>query len=506
LQAFWRSPSQVPNKPWRGAKQFIDPQNDVSVADIYLAVREGFKSVEHIKRYTALGFGTDQGKVGNIVGMAVLAQALEQDIPSTGTTTFRPNYTPVSFGAIAGADIGSVLFEPVRKTAMHGWHEENGALFENVGQWHRPWYYPRVVNGHKETMHQAVNRECLATRNSVAIMDASTLGKIEVVGQDAGKFLNRIYTNAWMKLGVDCARYGFMLGEDGMVMDDGVTVRLSENRYFMHTTTGGAASVLSWMEHWLQTEWPELEVFLTSVTDHWATSAVVGPNSRKVVSQVVQGIDFSAEAFPFMTSRQGTLDGLPVRVNRISFSGELAYEVNISANYGRFAWERLIAAGEQYNITPYGTEAMHVLRAEKGYVIVGQDTDGSVTPLDLGMGWVLSQAKDFLGKRSLARPDCTRPDRKQLVGLLTDDETEVLPEGGQIVNSPDKQIPIPMVGHITSSYYSACLGRSIAMALVKNGLNRMGETVYIALADGRMIPATISSSVFYDPKGERQNV
>jgi sarcosine oxidase subunit alpha len=506
LQEFWHSPNQYSDKPWRGAKQFVDLQNDVAVSDIYLAVREGFKSVEHIKRYTALGFGTDQGKVGNIVGMAVLAEALDQDIPSTGTTTFRPNYTPVTFGTIAGADIGGTLFDPVRKTAMHGWHQENGALFENVGQWHRPWYYPKSTNGKAETMHQAVNRECLATRNSVGMMDASTLGKIEVVGKDASEFLNRIYTNAWTKLGIGCARYGFMLGEDGMVMDDGVTVRLAENRFFMHTTTGGAASVLGWMEHWLQTEWPELEVYLTSVTDHWATAAVVGPNSRKVVSGAVTGIDFDREAFPFMTSREGTLNGIPVTVNRISFSGELAYEVNISANYGRMAWERLMLAGEPYHITPYGTESMHVLRAEKGYVIVGQDTDGSVTPVDLGMNWVLSKAKDFLGRRSLARADCLREGRKQLVGLLTTDPKEVLPEGGQIVNNTDKVIPIAMVGHVTSSYFSACLGRSIAMAVVKGGHSRIGETVYIALTDGRMIPAEIGSSVFYDPKGERQDV
>jgi sarcosine oxidase subunit alpha len=502
LEAIWR----VPVRPSTG-KQFVDPQNDVGVSDIFLAAREGYESIEHVKRYTALGFGTDQGKIGNIVGMAVLAEALEQSIPETGTTTFRPNYTPVSFGGIAGPEIGNTLFDPVRKTAMHTWHEENGALFEDVGQWKRAWYFPKAG----ESMHDAVNRECLATRNSVGIMDASTLGKIEVVGKDAGEFLNRIYTNAWKKLGIDCARYGFMLGEDGMVMDDGVTVRLSEDRYFMHTTTGGAANVLNWMERWLQTEWPELEVYLTSVTDHWATAAVVGPNSRKVVSSVVKGIEFDGDAFPFMTSRKGTItiaDGVdePVRVNRISFSGELAYEVNVSANYGRLLWEQLMDAGEQYDITPYGTESMHVLRAEKGYVIVGQDTDGSVTPVDLGMNWILSKAKDYLGRRSLARTDCIREGRKQLVGLLTDDPNEVLPEGGQIVNEPSTSTPIPMLGHVTSSYYSACLGHSIAMALVKDGFNRQGDTVYIALEDGRMVPAKIGSSVFYDPEGERQNV
>ncbi len=504
IQAIWRSPNGF--KPWRGAKQFVDYQNDVGVADIYLAAREGFESIEHVKRYTALGFGTDQGKTGNIIGMAILAEALDQDIQSTGTTTFRPNYTPVSFGAIAGPEVDGTLFDPVRKTAAHGWHQENGALFENVGQWHRPWYYPKTINGRVETMDEAVNRECLATRNSVGIMDASTLGKIEIVGKDASEFLNRIYTNAWKKLGINCARYGFMLGEDGMIMDDGVTVRLDENHYFMHTTTGGAASVLGWMELWLQTEWPELEVYLTSVTDHWATAAVVGPNSRKVVSAVVDGIDFSAEAFAFMASRKGTIDGLNVRVNRISFSGELAYEINVCANQGRHVWERLMAAGQEYDITPYGTESMHVLRAEKGYVIVGQDTDGSMTPIDMGMSWAVSKTKDFLGRRSLSRSDCVRENRKEFVGLLTKDPNYVLPEGGQVVLEPSDEIPLAMYGHVTSSYYSACVGRSIALAVVKGGFSRQGDTVFVTGKDGEFVPAEVTSTVFYDPEGERQNV
>lgn len=500
MQALWLVPSAV--KPGRGPKQFVDLQNDVCAADIILAVREGFHSVEHVKRYTAMGFGTDQGKLGNINGMAILAQALGQSIADTGTTTFRPNYTPVTFGAIAGADVGAELFEPVRKTAIHAWHEENAAEFEDVGQWKRPWYYPQEG----EDIHQAVNRECLAVRDSVGILDASTLGKIEIKGPDSGEFLNRIYTNAWKKLKIDHARYGFMLGEDGMVMDDGVTIRLADDHYYMHTTTGGAAPVFSWMELWLQTEWPDLNVYLTSVTDHWATAAVVGPNSRKVVSQICEGIDFSAQAFPFMTSRAGRIAGVEGRVNRISFSGELAYEVNVPANYGRHAWEALMSAGEAYNITPYGTETMHVLRAEKGYVIVGQDTDGSVTPIDLGMAWVVSKAKDFIGKRSLSREDTKRCDRKQLVGLLTDDGSVVLPEGAQIVEDASIALPMPMLGHVTSSYFSACLGKSIALALLKDGFSRKGQTVYAPLSDGRNIKATICDPVFIDPEGARQNV
>jgi len=499
IQALWLVPGQRPTG--RAPKQFVDFQNDVGAADILLAAREGYHSVEHVKRYTAMGFGTDQGKLGNINGLAILAQALGSDIPSTGTTTFRPNYTPVTFGAIAGVERGD-LFEPVRKTALHEWHEQHGAEFEDVGQWKRPWYFPKPG----ESMHDAVNRECLATRNSVGIMDASTLGKVEIQGPDAAEFLNRIYTNGWTNLGIDRARYGFMLGEDGMVLEDGITLRLAENRYYMHTTTGGAARVMSWLERWLQTEWPELQVYMTSVTDHWVTAAVVGPNSRKVVSAVCDGIDFSSEAFPFMSSREGTAAGVPCRVNRVSFSGELAYEVNVRADYGRHVWEALMAAGRPYDITPYGTETMHVLRAEKGYIIAGQDTDGSVTPVDLGMGWILSKEKDFIGRRSLSRPDSVRKDRKQFVGLLTDDPTAVLPEGGQIVNDPQASTPVPMEGHVTSSYFSATLGHSIALALVKGGHSRHGDKVHIPLADGRVLGATITKPVFYDPEGARQNV
>ncbi|MCZ6724387.1 MAG: sarcosine oxidase subunit alpha family protein, partial [Gammaproteobacteria bacterium] len=493
----WLVPS--PHAPGQGPKEFIDMQNDVAAADIKLAVREGFHSVEHVKRYTAMGFGTDQGKSGNINGMAVLAETLGQSIAATGTTTYRPNYTPVSFGAIAGQDLGDKLFDPVRKTAMHAWHEENGAEFERVGQWKRPWYYPKAG----ESLDDAVNRECLAVRNNVGIFDASTLGKIEIVGKDSARFLEMIYTNNWMKLEVGKARYGFMLGEDGMVMDDGVTIRFAEDHFFMHTTTGGAAGVMSWMEQWLQTEWPEMEVYLTSVTDHWATAAVAGPNSRKVVSAVCEGIDFDAGAFPFMASRTGKIGDVDCRVNRISFSGELAYEVNIPANHGRYMWEKLIQAGAEFDITLYGTEAMHILRTEKGYVIVGQDTDGSTTVEDLGMGWALSKTKaDFLGKRSLSRPDTIRKDRKQLVGLLTDKPNEVLPEGAQLVSNPGVPKPVPMIGHVSSSYYSAWCKRSIAMALVKGGHHRMGETVYAPLANGQVIKATITGTNFYDKEGD----
>ncbi len=500
MQPVWLVPSLTP--PGRGPKQFVDYQNDTTAADIQLAAREGYRSIEHVKRYTALGFGTDQGKLGNINGMAILAASLGKSIGATGTTTFRPAYTPVTFGTIAGRDLGAERFDPVRKTAMHGWHVEHGAEFENVGQWKRPWYYPQAG----EDIDAAVSRECLATRNSIGILDASTLGKIDVYGPDAAEFLNRIYTNAWSKLEIGRCRYGLMLGEDGMVMDDGVSTRIGEHHYYMTTTTGGAAHVMGWMERWLQTEWPELKVYLTSVTDQWAVISIAGPNSGSLISDLCSGIDFASSAFPFMSFRSGTVAGVPARVFRISFSGELAFEINVPANFGRFVWDRVMAAGQSYGVTPYGTEAMHVLRAEKGYVIVGQDTDGSVTPIDLGMDWIVSKNKDFIGKRSLSRSDCVRDNRKQLVGLLTEDPAQVLPEGAQLVNEPSDQYPVPMVGHVTSSYYSACLGRSIALAVVKGGRSRMQGKVYAALLDGRTLSATITDPVFYDAEGARQDV
>nr|WP_067285695.1 sarcosine oxidase subunit alpha [Marinobacterium profundum] len=486
----------------RAPKQFVDYQNDVTAAGIELATREGFESIEHVKRYTAMGFGTDQGKLGNINGMAVAAKSLNQTIPQTGTTIFRPNYTPVTFGAVAGRDCGA-LFDVNRFSAMHKWHLANGALFEDVGQWKRPWYFPQGG----ETMQQALDRECKATRESVGILDASTLGKIDIQGKDAREFLARVYTNAWAKLPVGKCRYGLMCGEDGMVFDDGVTSCLADNHFLMTTTTGGAPRVLEWLELYHQTEWPELEVYFSSVTDHWATMTISGPNARKLLGELTD-IDLDRDTFKFMDLRQGDVAGVPARVFRISFTGELSYEINVQANYGLHVWEKLFEHGAKFNLTPYGTESMHVLRAEKGFIIAGQDTDGSVTPIDLGMSWCVSNAKPFsyIGKRGMAREDCVRTDRKHLVGLKTREPKTVIPEGAQAVNDPKQPIPMTMLGHVTSSYYSANLGHSVAMGFVRNGHNRMGETVFYPLADGRVIEAEICNPVFLDPKGERQNV
>ncbi|GGB42400.1 sarcosine oxidase subunit alpha [Oceanisphaera marina] len=500
-QALFMVPHSL--KTSRAPKQFVDYQNDVTAAGIELAVREGFESIEHIKRYTAMGFGTDQGKLGNINGMAIAARAMNKSIAETGTTVFRPNYTPVTFGAFAGRNAHH-LFDPARFTAMHDWHVQQGAEFEDVGQWKRPWFFPKSG----EDMHQAVNRECVAVRNSVGILDASTLGKIDIQGADAREFLARIYTNAWAKLTPGNCRYGLMCKEDGMVFDDGVTACINDNHFVMTTTTGGAAGVLQWLELWHQTEWPDLEVYFSSVTDHWSTMTVTGPNSRKVLEKICENVDLSAEAFPFMGWRDATVAGVKARIFRISFTGELSFEINVQANYGLHTWEAVMEAGAEFNITPYGTETMHVLRAEKGFIIVGQDTDGSVTPFDLGMDWAVGKTKPFpfVGQRSWTREDTARTDRKQLVGLKCKEASVVIPEGAQIVLDPNHPVPVPMVGHVSSSYYSANLGHNIAMGVVKGGLNRMGETVYCPLADGRVLEAEITSPIFYDPKGERQHV
>ena len=484
--------------PARRGRMFVDFQGDVTVKDLRLAVREGYRSVEHVKRYTTAGMGLDQGKTGNVAALAVIAEAVGAAIAQVGTTTFRPPYTPVTFGAIAGRDTAD-FFDPVRKTPMHRWHADHGAAFEDVGQWQRPWYYPRTG----ETMHDAVQRECLAARRSVGILDYSTLGKIDIQGRDAVELLNRVYTNAWSKLAVGRARYGLMLGEDGMVMDDGVTSRLGETHYIMTTTTGNAAPVLAWLEEWLQTEWPDLEVHLTSVSEQWATVSLCGPNSRRVLAALAPDVSLDGEAFPHMSLRQGRVLGVAARLARVSFTGELGFEVSVPANHGLALWEACMEAGKDHDITPYGTEAMHVLRAEKGFIIVGQETDGSTTPGDLGMDWIVGKRKaDFIGKRSLARSAIAGGERKHLVGLLTDDPAEVLAEGAQLVEDATSRPPVPMVGHVTSSYMSPNLGRSIALAMVKNGRARVGCRLLVAMAD-KAIPVSVTRPVFFDPEGGR---
>ena len=492
----WLLPS---DKALGKTKPFVDYQNDATAKDIKLALREGFRSIEHVKRYTTTGMGTDQGKLGNMHALGIIADTAGVKMGELGTTTFRPPYTPLTFGTIVGRNVGK-FFDIFRRTPMNDWHVEQKAEFENVGQWKRAWYYP--ING--ETIHQAVQRESKAARESSGILDASTLGKIDIQGSDASEFLNRVYTNAWSKLGIGKCRYGLMLNEDGMVYDDGVTTRLGENHYLMTTTTGGAANVLGKLEDYLQTEWPELDVYLTSVTDQFATASLCGPNSKKILKKIIPDLDLSDENFPHMSFKEAKIGNIVCRIMRISFTGEQSFEINVQASYGKALWEKCIEAGKEFNITPYGTETMHLLRAEKGFIIVGQDTDGTMTPIDLQMDWIVSKKKyDFIGKRSLYRSDTMREDRKQLVGLLTDDPKVVLEEGAQIVSELDKK-PVEMLGHVTSSYFSPNLNKSIALAVVRGGKDMMGKKLFIPMED-KTINVTVSNPVFFDQTNERLN-
>jgi sarcosine oxidase, subunit alpha len=487
----------------RGEKAFVDFQSDVTAEDVRLAAREGFRSVEHFKRYTTTGMSSDQGKTSNINALGILAAATGRSIAETGTTTFRAPYTPVSYGVLAGRDLGDFL-DPIRITPMHDWHAAHGAVFENVGQWKRPWFYAK-----NESMHQAVQREARAARTALGVLDASTLGKIDVQGSDAAQFLDRIYTGSFSSLGLGRCRYGLMCREDGMLFDDGVATRLAPDHFHLTTTTGGAARVLDWLEEWLQTEWPELQVYCTSVTEQWATVAVSGPAVRELMRKLSPDVDLDARSFPFLSMREARVAGLDARVFRISFTGELSYEINVPAHQGPALWQAVMEAGAEHGITPYGTETMHLLRAEKGFIIAGQETDGTVTPHDLGLDWAVAKNKDFLGKRSLLRVDAQRPERKQLVGLLPENPGEVLPEGAQItereVPLPRRPgcAPVPMVGHVTSSYLSPNLGRSFALALVKAGRSRMGQALFVPLED-RAAKVRIVEPVFVDKEGARQ--
>jgi sarcosine oxidase, subunit alpha len=496
IRNIWLLPS---DKILGKTKPFVDYQNDATAKDIKLALREGFRSIEHVKRYTTTGMGTDQGKLGNMHALGIIAETAGVKMGELGTTTFRPPYTPLTFGTIVGRNVGE-YFDTFRRTPMNDWHIEHKAKFENVGQWKRAWYYPK----NNETMNDAVQRESKAVRESAGILDASTLGKIDIQGTDSSEFLNRVYTNAWSKLAVGKCRYGLMLNEDGMVYDDGVTTRLDENHYIMTTTTGGAANVLAKLEDYLQTEWPELDVYLSSVTDHYATASVCGPNSKKILNKIIPDLDLSDESFPHMSFKNAKIGKIKCRVMRISFTGEHTYEINIQANFGKSLWEKCMEAGKEFNITPYGTETMHLLRAEKGFIIVGQDTDATMTPIDLQMDWIVSKKKyDFIGKRSLYRSDTMREDRKQLVGLATDDPAEVLEEGAQIVSDTNLK-PVKMLGHVTSSYYSPNLNKSIALAVVRGGKNMMGKKLFIPMVD-KNINVTIVDPVFFDKENVRLN-
>ncbi len=491
-------PELPSNRPKHKVRAFIDLQDDVTTKDLGLAVKEGYRSVEHAKRYTTAGMGTDQGKVANLNAFGFLASVRGETIPAIGTTTFRQPYKPVTFAALAGQHVGD-LFAPRRTTPMHDWHRTHGAVFEPVGDWLRARAYPKA----SESFHDAVQRESKAARAAIGVLDASTLGKIDVRGPDARELLNRVYTNAWTKLAAGKARYGLMLGEDGMVIDDGVTACLADDHFHMTTTTGGAARVLGKLEDYLQTEWPDLKVFLTSITEEWAVVSLCGPECHKLVTDLCDDLDANPENFEFMSFRDAHIGGVPVRVFRISFTGELSYEINIPATYGLWLWEEVMEKGAKFGITPYGTEAMHLLRAEKGFIIVGQETDGTVTPVDLGLGGMVKKSGDFVGRRSLFRADTMRADRRELVGLLTADPTVVLMEGTQLIGSEaESEPPVPMLGYVTSSYFSPNLNRSIAMALVKGGRRRVGERLWASRRDGAPIPVTVTGTDFLAARGK----
>ena len=499
MEAVWMMPQGAGVK--LRSKAWLDFQNDVKVSDVQLAAQEGFESVEHAKRYTTLGMATDQGKLSNINGLAVLAGALNADIPAVGTTTFRPPYTPISMGAIAGA-ARDEIFQPVRQTPMHDWHIEQGAYMEPVGQWRRPYCYPRA----DETHQDAVAREIRQTRNSVGLLDASTLGKLLVQGPDAAKFLDMLYTNMMSTLKIGKCRYGLMCSENGFLMDDGVVVRLCEQSFLCHTTSGGAEHIHAHMEEWLQTEWWDWNVYVANLTEQYAQVGVVGPKARDVLEKL-GGLDVSKEALGFMEYAEGRLGAFDVRVFRISFSGELSYEIAVPAGQGLAFWQALCAAGEEFGIMPYGTEALHVMRAEKGFIMIGDETDGTVIPQDLGLDWAISKKKsDFLGKRAQERSHMVDPDRWKLVGLETLDGS-VLPDGAYAVGEGENANgQRNTIGRVTSTYFSPTLNRGIAMGLISQGPERMGEILNFPDLSGNEVKVKLVDPVFYDKNGDRQNV
>ncbi|MDZ4095450.1 MAG: glycine cleavage T C-terminal barrel domain-containing protein, partial [Paracoccaceae bacterium] len=498
-EAIWIMPQGA--GPELRAKMWLDYQNDVKVSDVQLAAREGYASVEHTKRYTTLGMATDQGKLSNINGLAVLADALNAEIAQVGTTTFRPPYTPVTIGALAGEARGEI-FQPLRRTPMHGWHEKAGAYFEPVGLWRRPYCYPRAGETHEQAVHREVNN----TRQALGLLDASTLGKIVVKGPDAGRFLDMLYTGVMSTLAVGKCRYGLMCNENGFLSDDGVVARIDEDTWLCHTTSGGADRIHAHMEDWLQCEWWDWQVYTANVTEQFAQVAVVGPNARKLLEKL-GGMDVSRAALPFMHWADGSLGGFRARVYRISFSGELSYEIAVPASEGAAFWAACHAAGAEFGAMAYGTEALHIMRAEKGFIMIGDETDGTVIPQDLNLAWAISKKKpDYLGKRGQERSFLANPDRWTLVGLETLDGS-VIPDGAiAVAPGVNANGQRNTEGRVTSTYFSPTLKRGIAMGLVARGAQRMGETLEFPKIGGGLVMARIVDQVFFDRDGEKQNV
>lgn len=479
-------------------KAFVDFQHDVTADDVRLAHREGFVSVEHLKRYTTLGMATDQGKTSNVPGLAIMADALGQAIDAVGTTRFRPPFSPVSLGSLAAERYGEL--KPERLTPMHDWHLEHGAVMYAAGLWYRPMIY----GAPGETIEQAYVREARAVRAGVGIVDVSTLGKIAVQGPDAATFLDRVYTNLFSTLAIGKARYGLMLREDGLAFDDGTTWRLGENDFLMTTTTANAGKVMQHLEYLLDVAWPDLKVHLTSVTDEWAGAAVAGPKSREVLAACVSGTAVDNEALPFMGIVHGEIAGAPVMICRLSFSGELAYEVYCGAGHGTHVWKALVEAGQPFDMVAYGLEALGTLRIEKGHV-TGAEIEGRTTARDLHLDWMLSKKKPFVGSMTMDREGLVSPDRPALVGLIALDN-RALAGGAHVVEQVDETNPRGSIGHVTAACYSPTLGRHIALAMVKGGKARHGTRAFVSdPLRSRFGPVEIVSHHFYDPQGSRMH-
>jgi sarcosine oxidase subunit alpha len=490
--AFWTAPRGSRRKAW------VDLQNDVTRADLELAVRENLQSVEHVKRYTTTGMAVDQGKTSNMNALALLAELTGTSIPQVGNTTFRPPYDPVTLGSLAGRHVGS-LYHPLRRTPLDPWHARHGAALEDFGGWRRPAWY--ATQG--KTREDRIRAEKRAARTAVSLFDGSPLGKIEVRGPDAAMFLNRMYYNGMKTLAVGRGRYGLMLNEHGIIIDDGVCLRIAENHFLVSTTSGGASRIFAGFEEWLQCEWPDLQVLVTNVTSAWGNIAVAGPRARELLLRLETDIDLKAGAFPHLAIRCGRLEGVPARIARVGFTGELSFEINIPAGYTTALWGLLLARGADLGVLPMGIEALQELRTEKGYLHVGTDTDGRSIPADVGMGALLAKkADDFVGRRSLERSDSKRPDRLQFVGLEARDPAAVLPVGGHVVGDAARRNASQ--GYVTSSCMSEALGRSVALGLVQAGGSRMGETVHV-YSGGSTFPARIVSPRWYDPEGHHLN-
>jgi len=475
-------------------RQWLDYQHDVTVADAQIALQEGYEHIEHLKRYTTCGMAVDQGKTSNLNAILAVAEMTARSAAEVGTTTFRPPYSPVTLGALAGRQTGA-RYLPKRLLPAHAEHDALGAHWWEAGGWMRPACYPRKG----ETPEQAVQREASAVRSGVGLFDASTLGKIEVAGPDAAKFLDRFYVNSVAKLEEGRVRYGLMLNENGVIIDDGTVARLGREHFLVTTTSGGTSRIAAWLEEWRQCEWPDLEVFVTPVTTQWATYAIAGPRARQLLARFRTDIAFDWRSMPHMSLRQGRLAGVPARLYRVSFSGELGYELNVPARYGAMLWAELLKAGADFGVTPYGVETVLLLRLEKGYLHVGADTDGTTTPADVGWGEIAARKKNyFIGRRSLVRPDNLRNDRLQLVGLAPAD-------GRLLVAGAHLRLPGTTEGSdgwVTSAGHSPALGRPIALAMLRGGRARLGQSV--AVHDlGRSGEATVVAPMFLDPEGKR---